>query len=166
MNEYLLSVIGVVLFSSVLLAILPSGKTSELIKAIARIGCLVTILAPIVQFFVAGKEFEGIFDESSIQTQTAFIQYCSEERIQEAEILLTNELQDKYSEINSIDLICGEAEDMLGNVIEMRLRVEKVVVRVKLGTTMERQNEILDYIYHTYGCKGEVIINVQTPAGE
>ena len=77
MSGYLLSVVGIVLFTSILLAIVPTGKTSEIVKAIARLACVVTILAPIVQFFVSDGEFGTFFVESSIQTESTFIQYSS-----------------------------------------------------------------------------------------
>ena len=166
MSEYLLSVIGVVLFSSVLLAILPSGKTSELIKAIARIACLVTILAPIVSFFVGRSDFAGIFQESGIELQASFIEYCSEERIAEAEALLKKELKDKYPQVRAVEAIYLIQEEEIGSVVAQRLYVEKIIVYISAEEASVSEAEIKNYVTRTYGCAEAVICNDKMVNGE
>ena len=150
MKEYLLSVAGIVLFSSVLLTILPNGKTTELIKGIARLACLVVILAPIGQFLVEGKDFNGIFAESGIELQTSFIEYSSKEKLAEAEKSLLKALQKEYPSTVSVKLVCEneEAESSL-------LRVEAIYVYVKeWSKTLE--TELKERLMADYGCKGVI----------
>lgn len=103
MKEYLLSVIGIVLFSTVLLAIVPEGKTSSAIKGVAKTACLLSIAAPVIQYFCAftsgAKNVEAIkifFEETVIDEDETFIQYYSEMRIRIAENALQNELEELY----------------------------------------------------------------------
>ena len=65
MNAYVLSVIGTVLISAVLTAIIPEGKTSKVIKGIARLACVLVIVTPIVQFFVKGADLEKMLSEAA-----------------------------------------------------------------------------------------------------
>ncbi len=101
MNGYLLSVVGTILLCALLTAILPNGKTSETIGKIARLACLVAIVAPIpklLQGYKARDETNGenFFNESGIRTDETFIQYYCERRIELAERALERELQEKF----------------------------------------------------------------------
>ena len=88
MKEYLLGVAGIVLFSSIILAILPTGKMNELIKNIARMACLLCILSPFVDLLLENEKLSSYFGESGIEIQTEFIQYSNEARVSEVETLL------------------------------------------------------------------------------
>ena len=158
MREYLLSVAGIVLFSSVLLGIVPGGKTAELIKSIARLACLMTILSPIVQFFVAGKNVEAIFGESGIQTQSEFIQYCRKERIAEIEKELKSELSRSFDYIIDVQVDWSlEVKTQVGyETQEVFIQLIRVVVDEKINAETKRKIE--DYIWLTYGCQGRVEI--------
>ena len=102
MNKYALSVVGIVLLFSILLAVLPPGKSSSAIKGVIRLVCVLAIIAPIINFFLGGewsanKIFSGGFSESVISTDQEFIEYYSETRVQETEKSLAVELNKKYS---------------------------------------------------------------------
>lgn len=99
MNSYLLSIVGTVLLSAIITAILPNGKTAGLIKAITRLACTLAIVSPILQFFQSGEltfvkteKTESIFSQSVIEGDNEFIQYYSELRIREAEVALEKEI--------------------------------------------------------------------------
>ena len=135
MSKYLLSIIGTVLLSAFLTAILPDGKTNGVIKAVARLACTLAIIAPILQFFQSGtaafvevKKTETIFSQSVIDAEESFIHYYSELRIRETEKALTQDIAEKYGiEVSvSIDWKKEEKEIFL----------EKIYVN-----TMEQQNE-------------------------
>ena len=104
MNGYLLSIAGVVILSAILSAILPSGKTSGLIKSVMRTACILAIISPIVTFFRSGslsvggiKNSDMIFSQSVIEQEQAFIHYHSEMRISETEKALEKEIFERFS---------------------------------------------------------------------
>ena len=73
MNGYLISVVGTVLLCALLTAILPEGKTANLIKAVAKLACLVAIIAPVPAFLqqssfgIIDKNLQNFFGENSIR---------------------------------------------------------------------------------------------------
>ena len=96
MKEYLLSVVGMVLFSSILLSIAPNGKMGELIKSIARMACILCILSPFLGLLGKSANLTSFFAESGIELQSDFIQYSNEARIAETEKILKEELYNTY----------------------------------------------------------------------
>ena len=104
MKEYLFSVIGVVLLASVLLTIVPEGKTPAVIKGTTKMACLLVIVSPIVQYFyVQAKDEKKVdtvgmfFQESVIDEDVEFIQYNYEIRVRLMERALQQELQELYA---------------------------------------------------------------------
>lgn len=103
MNGYLLSVIGTVLVSSVLVAIIPEGKTSKVVQGIAKCVCLLAIVAPIPNLLKSlksdekGSDSQTIFSQTVIETDEDFINYYSEMRIRAATEDLQAEMQEKFS---------------------------------------------------------------------
>ena len=100
LSGYLLSIIGVVLFCSVLTVVLPQGKTGKIVGAMARLACIITILAPLPAYFNGNTD--GFFQKTSIEMDEDFIKYCSELRIEEAQKNLENSLREKYDENVSV----------------------------------------------------------------
>ena len=105
MSGYLLGVIGVVLFCSLVTIVLPHGKTASIVHNISRLACIVAILAPIPSYFVKGTS--GFFQKNSIEADEEFIKYSSELRIREAEEGLQQVLCEKYGEGLQINLYWG-----------------------------------------------------------
>ncbi|MBQ4052808.1 MAG: hypothetical protein IJD33_00545 [Clostridia bacterium] len=157
MSGYLLSVIGIVLFSSILIAVLPNGKTADMIRGITRIACVITMLSPVVYFFVDGGNFDGFFGEKGIETEAAFIQYCSEERIEQAEILLQKELSEKYDGIHKIEMQWESEAIHFGGYTANGVKIVKIVVFVNQALSDHIEREIIEYLFNQYGCEGQVI---------
>lgn len=164
MSGYLLSVVGIVLFASVLLAIVPTGKTSEIVKAVARLACVITILAPIVQFFVSGGDFGTFFVESSIQTESDFIQYCSKTRVEEAEEILQKKLEDKFGVQVDVDCLWHIEETQAGMYEGQEIRIEKVFVKTMTEQSNDWKQTVETFIQKEYGCEGKVVC-VEVPSG-
>ena len=111
MNEYLLSIVGVILLAAILTGILPNGKTAGLIKSVMHMVCILTIISPIVSFFFAGvtsdsnaKKSTSFFSQFVIETDVSFIHYNSELRISEAERALETEISEQFSMDVSVTL--------------------------------------------------------------
>ncbi len=157
MSEYLLSVIGIVLFSSILIAVLPNGKTGEMVRAIARIACVITILSPVVHFFVDAGKLDGFFREKGIETEVAFIEYCSKERIEEAEELLKKELSEKYDAVEKVKLQWKNEEIYYGGYTASGVKIEKILVYLNTEITNKTYKEMIEYLFSQYGCEGQVV---------
>lgn len=104
MKEYLLSVVGIVLISSILLAVIPEGKTTGVIKGTAKMACLLVIVSPVIRYFCEREKIEkkvaidGIFfQETVIDEDVDFIQYNYEIRVRLIEQALKKELQEVYA---------------------------------------------------------------------
>ena len=157
MNEYLLSVIGIVLFSSVLIAVLPSGKTGVVIRGIARIACVITILSPVVHFFVDAGELDGFFREKGIETEVSFIEYCSKERIEEAEEMLKKELSEKYEGVEKVELQWKNEAIYYGGYTASGVKIERIFVYLNKEMTNSACEEMIEYLFNQYGCEGQVV---------
>ena len=60
LNDYLLCVIGTVLICSILTAIAPEGKTSAVIKGVARLTCVLAIISPVLNFLLLQKSNNSV----------------------------------------------------------------------------------------------------------
>ena len=156
MNEYLLSIIGTVLFSAFLVAILPEGKMSGTIKGVAKMVCLLAIIAPIPQYMQKQKNEEKIenlqefFSSTGIQTDDAFIKYYSEMRIKETQTQLEREVQDKFSCEAEVTLNTESLQDatQITDII-----ILSVSVHLPNNESQEKRTQIEEYLLKEYGCK-------------
>ena len=116
MVDYILGLTGIVLVSTVLTNILPTGKTSILIKNIVRLCAYLSILSPALNFFnkelsSSTKIIQNYFAEDVIQTDNSYIQYCSEKTIENVEEMIRERLQTEYSVVTTVKLLIEESEN-------------------------------------------------------
>ena len=113
MTEYLMKIMGIVLIAVVLTNLLPTGKTSALIKNILRLCMYLCILTPAFYFFhsLGGNTkqtflefFTDYFSESVIATDESYIKYCSEKSIQNAEKGIEKKILEEYGFTVEIEL--------------------------------------------------------------
>lgn len=157
MNGYLLSVIGTVLLSAILTAIVPEGKTSSAIKGVAKLACVLAIVAPVLEFFQGGSEKLGgektsqsIFSESVIQTDEAFIKYYSEMRIRETEDALETEISEKYGAETNVTLEWLLETERVDGIYESdAIRITRIRIRID-DETEEVGQMIADYVKKNY----------------
>lgn len=103
MNGYLLSVIGAVLLSSVLTAVLPNGKTSGTIKTVLKLACILIIISPVLNYIKTEKNPQKNTQNFVIQTDEEFIKYYSELRVRLSEEALSDEIYQQFSVNCSVD---------------------------------------------------------------
>ena len=145
MNGYLLSVIGTVLIAALLTAIAPDGKTSGLIKAIAKSACLLAIVAPIPSYLNSGNsdeknaDLQTIFSQTVIETDEDFIKYYSEMRIRATAQALEAELKEKFSVVASVELEWMNESD--------EIKITKIIVRTENG---EANTAMWEYLTKNY----------------
>ena len=156
MNGYLLGVIGTVLLCAILSAILPEGKTAGAIKGVAKLACVLAIVAPVLEFFQSGdkaldgkKSSSGIFSETVIQTDEGFIEYYSEMRIRETEIALERELNEKFQANTEITLEWSRETEKDGRYERDSIRI----TRIRIGVNEESEEVtqmIAEYVKKNY----------------
>ena len=155
MNEYLLSIVGIVLLSAFLTVISPEGKTSGLIKAVTRLACTLAIVSPILQFFQSGnaaftdiKKTGDIFSQSVIEAEESFIHYYSELRVRETELALENEIRQMHGLSVTVSLEWTQENE--------GVCIKKIYVK----TGEEQEEEVLENMweYLTENYCSEVLI--------
>ncbi len=156
MNGYVLAVIGTVLISAVITAIIPEGRTSSVIKGVARLACVLTIVSPIISFFAKGdlsdeKNKTGIFHEIGIEEDESYIQYVSAMRITETERLIEKEIEQKYSAQIDVRLQWENAEDGYGIYQGEKLKITQIQVFCIDKTAKQSKKEIGQYLANAYG---------------
>lgn len=151
MSAYLLKIVGIVLISSVLTAILPNGKTNGVIKGMAKLLCLVVIVSPIMQALrtfpsTDGEGQENYFSQSVIKADESFIQYYSETRISEAERALEKQINEQFNVDSKVAL---EWESM-ENAGAIKLKITKIYVQIKSDVEVEKREQIRAYLTKNY----------------
>ncbi len=140
MTNYLLSITGIVLISTVLTNILPIGKTSVLIKNILRLCAYLAVLSPVFDFVNSdltknGKFFENYFSESVIKTDEKYIEYCSKKSINETERLIEKQLKEEYLIDTNVTLVVKNESE------KDSFKIEKIIVGIN-DISSEKQGQI------------------------
>lgn len=148
MNAYLLTIIGTVLLCALLTAIAPEGKLSSSIKGVAKLVCILAIIVPILRFFETksldvfiDKNRQENFGEDVIEADGDFIEYYSEMRVHQAEILLEKELLEKYY---------LECEVLFVWKIEEEIRIEQINIKLLQNANEEVKSNMCDYLTKNY----------------
>lgn len=156
MSGYVLCVIGTVLLSAILTAILPEGKTAGVIKGITRLVCVLAIVSPVLQFLqskdlASSKKTSGIFSENVIEVDESFIQYYSEKRVEETETALAEELATKYGVDVAVTIRWEYEREEYQDKYEWNgIRVTEISIKNKGGASEEIINEMAEYITKNY----------------
>ena len=170
MSAYLLSIIGIVLLTAILSAVLPDGKTVKFIKGIAKLCCLAVILAPVLGFFKEASDgkinFPFFSSETVIETDGAFIDYCSTKRVENAE----EDLEEKMEELFSVRVEATLLWEYCGAVTEggkdgylsvyegTEIKITKVLLKDIEGNIDEEVREKMkEHITDKYGCEVEFV---------
>ena len=163
MNAYLLSVIGTVLISAVITALIPEGKTATVIRNVAKLACTVAILAPILNFFKTGELEEGgevskgtteNFSKISIQTDEEFIQYYCEIRVRETECALERELLQDFGVSAKVSLLWERYEGKVYGIYdEQAIFIKTISIFSSKAMEIEVQTKIREKIKNDYGCE-------------
>ena len=158
MNEYLLSIVGVILLAAILTGILPNGKTAGLIKSVMHMVCILTIISPIVSFFFAGvtsgsgvKKSTSFFSQFVIETDATFIHYNSEMRIAEAERALETEISEQFSMNVSVALGWEmESKEIGRNEVSNLIKITQILVKMQEGQDEEKIKHMWEYLTKNY----------------
>ena len=157
MKGYVVSVIGIVIVSAVLSCIIPEGKTSSMIKGIAKTACVAVIVAPILQFFQSGEiptfmyeNAQENFLQSGIETDVGFIQYYSEKQVKNVEEDLQTDILQKYAVDTSVlvEWTWAEKDNFAYKTNEIMITKIKVFGMEKQSEEMKKQ--VKEYLSKNY----------------
>jgi len=155
MNGYILSVIGVVLVSALLTAILPDGKTNGIIKSVTKVACVFTIVAPIIEYFGENKSLkpEEIFTETVINGDVNFIDYCSKISVENAKEELEKALKEEIQTEITVELLwnyANEQTQLFGASYEDRkIQITKALLKTQEELSEESKRTIVEIIGKT-----------------
>ncbi|MBQ7913560.1 MAG: hypothetical protein IJ308_07475 [Clostridia bacterium] len=157
MSAYVLSVIGIILISAVLTAILPSGKTNNVVKGVTRLACVLAIVMPVLIFFQSGEWkieetfFQEDFSQTVIQTDETFIQYYSEMRVRGAEIKLEEELLKEFSVKAEVTFFWEtEKSEYASYYVDEKIKITRIHVVNEKKQTEEVEREMWVYLTENY----------------
>ena len=163
-REYLLAIIGTVLLSAILTAILPNGRTSSLVKAITRLACVLAIVSPVLAFMQSGtmttfydENSQIFFSQSVIEEEDVFINYYSEMRAKETERALVKEILEKWQIDAQIELdLKNVTENMEEGYGYNTIEITQINVKLKQQEDEEVLRNMWEYLTKNY-CR-EVLI--------
>lgn len=160
MSSYLLSVVATVLLCALLTAILPEGKTTNVVKGVTKLACLLTIIAPIPVFIkhygktdiedTKGEIFQNNFIQSGIQQEETFIKYYSELRVQFAKDKLEEEIYEKFNRKTSVTIQWKYQEnDVFDTYNEKEIFITQIKIKTVECSDMDK-TRILEYVKKHY----------------
>ena len=142
MNGYLLSIIGTVLLCSIITVIIPNGKTAGTVKGIAKLVCVLAIIAPILRFFKTGeldwttsKIDENNFSKSVIQIERQMETLLEEEFNIETAVSLRWEF---------------ESETVASRYEWERIRIKQIYVKMPENLSANAWNDVQEYLKKNY----------------
>ena len=153
----MLSVIGTVLLSAVITAVLPEGKTVGVIKGIARLACVLAIVAPILTFLQTkdigedAKKTSGNFYKNVIEMDESFIEYYSEARVSQTERALENELKEKYGYDIAVKFTWVPEEEVYNSKYFINgIRVLQIQIKCLEEVTEGERKVMVGYVVKNY----------------
>ena len=158
MSGYLLSIIGTILLCAVLMAIVPQGKTSGVIKGVAKLACVLVIVSPVLRFFktgeIGGNSTENsptFFPQTSIQTDESFIQYYSELRVRETEGALQKEILGAYGIETDVSIRWEKVTHTVGKYYETeRIKINEIRIKCAKEPSKELKESMWEYLTKNY----------------
>ncbi len=156
MSGYLLGIIGTVLLAALVTGIAPKGKTADAVKGTAKVVCLIAIVSPVLHFFVQEGNLEVFFENSVIETDALFIEYCREKRIESAQAALEKTLEEEFGGAFEVTLVWSSYETQEGFYEAEQIKIEKVCVQAETPLEEEMLFKIEKYIETGYACEAEV----------
>ena len=163
MSAYVLSVIGTILLCAILTAVLPNGKTNTIIKGVARLACVISIVMPVLIFFQSGEWsigktfFQDDFAETVIQTDEEFIKYYSQMRVRETQDTLKKALKSEFAVDADVEITWQtEMGEYADKYEEQKIKIVRIVVK-----NQEKQSEEVEkamWVYLTENYCSEVLI--------
>lgn len=127
-SGWVLSIVGIVLLSVIVDAVLPDGQTAKYVKSVFAIITVFVIASPLPSLINEGIDFESpAFDDASSQVDDAFLQELFQNRINAAQSEI--EARCKASGIDGVEVaIDFEQEELEMKIVQVNVRLKNIVI--------------------------------------
>lgn len=154
MSEYLLTIIGTVLLSAIITAILPDGKTANTVKGVAKLVCVLAIVTPALGYLKTANISDSenprnFFSETGIQADQDFIKYYCAMRVRNAETQIEEEMLDKF-DVKCKATLTWTANEKSASSVETSIAVTKISIEIKNDTDEEDVLAMWEYLTKNY----------------
>ena len=135
MKAWILSVSAVVMITAIITLVLPEGKIGKYIKSIFSLFIIFTIIKPL--FYIKESEFDykNIFYQNNIELQYDFIEYVSQEKINEYEKQCLKILENSGIQ-KSLLKISYSLE------VDSKIKIEQVTINLKNSVIISDKEHI------------------------
>lgn len=149
MQAYILSIAGVVLISTVISIIVPTGKMGKFIKGMTKLFILVVLIAPFVSW-AGGDKY--IFTTSELGRDTEYLEYCAVLLSEEDERKITAWLKEGYGVVAEVSVL----RNFDGFTHEkIKVSISDFGIN-EPHTHIDIVADIRARLEHDYGCSAEV----------
>ena len=158
MSGYLACVIGTILVCSLLTALAPKGKTTDVIVGVCKLACVLAILSP-VPFYLASGELKGdlskkilaFFEKNGIESDGEFIKYYRELRVENTEKALQEELKALYGVQAKVTLEWEAVAESFAGVYKVEsIHIERICVYCEGEIDKELKGKMSTYLSKNY----------------
>ena len=157
MSGYVIGVVGTVIISSILMMIVPEGKSTSIIKGMTKLACLVVLIAPIPKllgdenFFdvFRGESVEnvgGFFENSGLNADETFIEYYCKLRVVETQTALEKEIYTQFQVSADVQI----SWEFAGETDVDGIKITKITVKSKATVEEEVQRKMCAYLTDSY----------------
>ena len=135
MKAWILSVSAVVMITAIITLVLPEAKIGKYIKSIFSLFIIFTIIKPL--FYIKESEFDykNIFYQNNIELQYDFIEYVSQEKINEYEKQCLKILENSGIQ-KSLLKISYSLE------VDSKIKIEQVTINLKNSVIISDKEHI------------------------
>ena len=141
MSSYILSIVGVVFLGVLVDVIMPEGEMNKFIKGAFALVAVFVIVSPAVKLFNSDFDIENIFyNQTSIHTDSDFLDATTKQMQKELETVLKVKLQDAGFDNVQVEIVC----DLSNNVLEIKkvyIDISKMVINTNM-THINKYTEI------------------------
>jgi len=120
LSVWILSIVGICLFSVVIDLILPSGKTNSSIKKVVSYAIVLVVIMPIPSLINGGFNTDGIFENSVIELQDNYIYNLNQAKLEDLKNKIETDLQNAK--------IYGAVVSISANVFDSNMEIFAIYV--------------------------------------
>ncbi len=131
-SSYILSIIGIVFLGVLVDVIMPEGEMNKFIKGAFSLIALFVIVSPVQKLFKSNFDIGDVFyNQSSIQTDSDFLEATAKQMKLELENTLKVKLKDAGFDKVEVEIMC----DLSNNVLDIKkvyIDISKMVINTNL----------------------------------
>ena len=128
MKTWIISVSAVVIITTIIGFILPEGKIGKFIKSILSLFIVFTIIKPIIYIKNVDLNYQNFFNQNNFELQYDFIDFISEEKVEEQEKNCIKVLEECGIKNSIVDINYSLDNDLKINIDFVYIDLKKSVI--------------------------------------